>query len=119
MGDYVQIDEDPDKIGITGARLAALAQTFKAQVQAAQGDITAIEAERPWGDDSFGRGFAHDYLESAGPDEAPVRDTIMTEMSGAGDQLTKLGNTTAWGMAEFGAGETQNAADIKSVRPDA
>ncbi|HEY7225966.1 MAG TPA: hypothetical protein VH561_20495 [Micromonosporaceae bacterium] len=119
MGDYVMIDDDPGNIGITGARLAALAQAFKAQAQAAQADINAIEAERPWGDDSFGRGFQHDYLDPVNPGDTPVRDSIMTEMSDAGDQLIKLGNTTAWGMAEFEGGETQNAVDIRSAGLDA
>jgi hypothetical protein len=116
---FLRIEGGPEELATTGGELALIASEFASQVDAARAEILAIEAQRPWADDHFGRGFEHTYMESRTEGEPPLRQTVLDLMNTPGQALADLGLATATGMPQFAGGEATNAAEIKSAGLDA
>jgi hypothetical protein len=116
VNSYIDI-EDAGNISATGARLAAMAEAHRAQVAAVRGEIAAIEAERPWGNDHFGEGFEFAYLQPVN-DHPPLRTAALDGMDAAGEPPTTLGDKTVRAMTTFQGGEAYNQAQIRSAGLD-
>ena len=117
MGTYFEINDNPDDVAARGAILSALGERLHAKAGAVLGDIHAIEAEQPWGADSFGQQFWHSYNQPAQGSATPFREELQNSLAQAGEPLTEVGDKTVRAMTEYQGIDAENAADLKSVQP--
>lgn len=112
MGTFLKIDDDPNRIGGTGAVLRAMAESFKTESSAVLGEIQAIDAEQPWAQDQYGQAFQSKYSEVQDGQEVSARDYAQTQMSDAGDRLIRVGEQTVLAMSEYQGVDQQGATEI-------
>jgi hypothetical protein len=117
VGTYFEINDNPDDLAGRGAILSALGEDLNAKAGAILGDIHGIEAERPWGDDSFGQQFWHSYNQPAQDSSTPFREELQDSLAQAGQPLTQVGDKTVRAMTEYQGTDAENAADLNSVQP--
>jgi|SRR5690606_25316067 len=115
MGTYLKIDGDPNEISGKGAILRSLGETFRARIQGLQGEIQAIEAERPWGNDKYGQAFESTYNYVPDGSETRLRDDLSEGMSHAGERLIKVGDKTVLAMTEYQATDATNETEIRGT----
>ena len=112
---YLDIKEDPNEIGGTGAIVRSLATAFHAKAQAILAEIQAVEGERPWGNDKYGQAFENTYNVVPEGSENSLREQVRDGLSQAGERLTKVGDKTVLAMNEYQGVDDQNEAEIRKA----
>lgn len=115
MGTYLDIDGNPLEVTATGAILRSIGASFHSESQAILGDINAVNAERPWGNDSYGQAFETTYNVVPEGSDGPLRDAVDDGLSQAGDGLTKVGDSTVQAMTEYQGVDDENRTHINQV----
>ena len=115
MGTYLDIDGDPNEISGKGSILRSLAESFRAKAQAILGDIHAVDAQRPWGNDKYGHAFETTYNQIPPGGETSLRDMVQDGLSHAGERLTKVGDKTVLAMTEYQGIDGDNGAEIRKA----
>jgi hypothetical protein len=112
LGTYLRVDGDPNEVSGTGAILRSMGETLNNRAQGILGDINAVEAERPWGDDSYGQAFESTYNVTPEGSDGPLRQAVADGMSRAGEGLTRVGDATVLAMSEYQGTDVENRDDI-------
>ncbi|GAA4728291.1 hypothetical protein [Phytohabitans rumicis] len=116
MGTYLNIDDDPNEVGGRGAILRSMATSFNSKAQAIAGEIETIEAEQPWGADSYGTAFYETYNVTPEGSEGPLREAIVDNLNEAGERLTKVGDGTILAMSEYQGTDDDNRNQINRTK---
>ena len=81
-------------------------------MQAILGDINAVNAERPWGNDQYGQAFEQTYNVVPEGSEVPLRDAVDDGLSRAGEGLIKPADKTVLAMTEYQGVDDDNRTNI-------
>ncbi|MDQ7907785.1 hypothetical protein RB614_25005 [Phytohabitans sp. ZYX-F-186] len=115
MNTFLRLEDDPNEIAGTGARLLGMAQQFQGEVQTVLGEIKSIDAERPWASDKYGQAFEANYTKAGEGQDEPIRDAVQERMGHAGEQLTTVGDQTVLAMTEYQGADDTGASEIRKT----
>src|SRR5918992_2234678 len=115
MGSFLDIQDDPNEVTGTAAILRSMGTSFQSQAQTVLGDINAVNAERPWGSDSYGQAFEQTYNVVPEGSEAPLRDTLNDGLGRAGEGLVTSGDKTVLAMTEYQGVDQENRNQINQA----
>jgi hypothetical protein len=115
MGSYLDIQDDPNEVTGTGAILRSIGTSFQSQAQGILGEINAVNAERPWGNDQYGQAFEQTYNMVPEGSEGPLREAVDDGLNRAGEGLVNVGDTTVMAMTEYQGVDDDNRHDINQA----
>lgn len=115
MGSYLDIQDDPNEVSGTGAILRSIGTSFQSQAQGILGEISAVNGERPWGNDSYGQAFEQTYNVVPEGSEGSLREAVEDGLNRAGDGLIKGGDKTIMAMTEYQGVDEDNSNQINKV----
>jgi hypothetical protein len=113
--DFLQV-AGADAVEAGAARLSAAGEELDGAVQAVTSEISAIEAEEPWGDDKFGQQFLANYREKPKGSTVDFSKGAQESMAQLGPEAQKIGDATVKAMLDYVGTDDSNAADINSLR---
>ncbi len=112
MGSFLDIQDDPNEVTGTAAILRSMGTSFQSEAQTILGDINAVNAERPWGNDEYGQAFEQTYNVVPEGSEVPLRDAVDDGLSRAGEGLIKPADKTVLAMTEYQGVDDDNRTNI-------
>ncbi len=112
MGSFLDIQDDPNEVTGTAAILRSMGTSFQSEAQTILGDINAVNAERPWGNDEYGQAFEQTYNVVPEGSEVPLRDAVDNGLSRAGEGLIKPADKTVLAMTEYQGVDDDNRTNI-------
>lgn len=115
MGSYLDIQDDPNEVSGTGAILRSIGTSFQSQAQGILGDINAVNAERPWGNDQYGQAFEQTYNMVPEGSDGPLREAVDDGLSRAGEGLINVGGKTVMAMTEYQGVDDDNRHTINQA----
>jgi hypothetical protein len=113
MSTFLDLPEGTSPVVVVAARLATLGQSLHAAVAGLPEQITALEAQAPWGSDSYGVDPKEGFLASYhGAGEEPFNESLKADLRVAGTGLANLGNAMVSAMADFLGEDATSSAEI-------
>ncbi|GAA4459126.1 hypothetical protein [Phytohabitans houttuyneae] len=112
MGSFLDIQDDPNQVSGTAAILRSMGTTFQSEAQTILGDINAVNAERPWGNDQYGQAFEQTYDVVPEGSDVPLRQVVDEGLGRAGEGLVTSAGKTVLAMTEYQGVDEDNRANI-------